>query len=366
MHGKDEIDWTLLARYFAGECSQAETTAVEQWVAAEPTRREEIAALRQWWDDARALPSPARVDAMWNSLSARMHSATPASRAGAGLAGASAPSSPRRPTPVLAIVPRSKPSRRWAYGAVGAMAAALTIAVGAALYLQREVGPTRVAAELAAREFATGRGQRATIRLVDGSRVELGFASTLRVRQFENGRRELFLEGEAVFDVVHDGSRPFIVHAANATTEDLGTIFGVRAYPGDSAVRVVVVSGRVALRPRGETSGSAQQGTVLLPGQLGRLDGAGQVRIDSRVDTSAYLSWLSGRVAFDNVPLADIAADLERRFSVTIRIADSALAARRVTVVDMPAKSITDVLDAAVVPLGLQFHRSGDVISIER
>ena len=358
MHGDDEIDWTLLARYFAGETSVGETEAVERWVAAAPTRRDEIAALRRWWDDARALPSPGRIDAMWTSLSARMRSdaAAPAHVA----------STPHRPAPVLAIVPRSRPIRRWVPLGLGAIAASLIIATGTMLYLGRAVPATQVASEPAAREFATGRGQRATIRLIDGSRVELGYTSTLRVKQFENGRRELFLEGEAVFEVVHDTLRPFIVHAANATTEDLGTVFGVRAYPGDSAVRVVVVSGKVALRPRTGAPGAAPQGTILLPGQLGRLDGRGQVRIDSQVDTSAYLAWLSGRVAFDNVPIADIAADLERRFGVTIRISDSALAARRVTVVDMPARSVTEVLDAAVVPLGLRFHRSGDVISIER
>ena len=358
MHGDDDIDWTLLARYFAGESSAAETEVVERWIAAAPTRRDEIAALRRWWDDARALPSPGRVDTMWTALAAHMRSDAAAP--------ARAASAPHRPTPVLAIVPRSKPVRRWASVGLGAIAASLIIATATMLYLGREVPATQVASEPAAREFATGRGQRATIRLIDGSRVELGYISTLRVQHFENGRRELFLEGEAVFDVVHDASRPFIVHAANATTEDLGTVFGVRAYPGDSAVRVVVVSGKVALRPRTETPGAARQGAVLLPGQLGRLDGQGQVRIDSRVDTSAYLGWLSGRVAYDNVSIADVAADLERRFGVTIRISDTAHAARRVTVVDMPARSVTEVLDAAVIPLGLRFHRSNDVISIER
>ena len=365
MHGDDEIDWTRLARYFAGECSRDEAVAIERWIAADPGRRDEIDALRRWWDDARALPSPVRVDTMWTTLSARMRSGSVASPRPAGTTPAT-PVSPRRPTPVLAIVPRSKPVTRWAIAGIGSIAAALIITAGAVLYLGRDASPTQVTAESAPREFATGRGQRATIRLVDGSRVELGFASTLRVRQFEGGRRELVLEGEAVFDVVHDESRPFIVHAANATTEDLGTVFGVRAYPGDSAVRVVVVSGKVALRSRTETTGAGVPGTVLLPGQLGHLDGRGRVRVDSRVDTSAYLAWLSGRVAFDNLTLADIAADLERRFNVTIRISDSAVAARRVTLVDMPARSVTDVLDAAVVPLGLRFTRSGDTIAIER
>src|SRR5215207_207893 len=359
----DDIDWTLLARYFAGECSATETAVVERWVAAEPSRGEELAALRQWWDDARALPSPVRVDAMWTSLSARMHGAVGEDSIKRD-AIVAAPH--RRHGPVLAIVPRARPAARWSRVGFGAIAAGLVIAVGTTLYRRYDLAPAPIAAEQAEREFSTGGGQRATIALIDGSRVELGYASKLRVRQFENGRRELFLEGEAVFDVVHDATRPFVVHAANATTEDLGTIFSVRAYPGDSAVRVVVVSGKVALRPRTEAPGGPRPGTVLLPGQLGQLDPGGRVRVDSGVDTSAYLGWLSGRVAFDNVPLAEIAADLERRFGVSIRIADSTLAARRVTVLDMPVRSVTDVFDAAVVPLGLHVRRSGDVFSIER
>ena len=361
MHGEYEIDWTLLARYFAGESSATETAVVERWVAAEPSRREELETLRRWWDDARALPSPGRIDAMWASLSNHMHAGD-----GVVVDDAAKAASQRRHGPALAIVPRATPQTRWSRIGLGAIAAGLLLAAGTFVYRSQDTAPTTVAAEQADREYATGRGQRATIGLVDGSRVELGYASTLRVRQFENGRRELFLEGEAVFDVVHDESRPCIVHAANATTEDLGTVFGVRAYPGDSAVRVVVVSGKVALRPRADAPESARPGTVLLPGQLGQLDTRGRVRVDSGVDTTAYLAWLSGRVAFDNVPLADIAADLERRFGVTIRIADSTVAARRVTVVDMPVRSVTDVLDAAVVPLGLRIRRSGDVFSIER
>jgi len=365
MHGEDEIDWTLLARYFAGESSAAETAVVERWIGAEPSRREELATLRRWWDDARALPSPGRIDAMWTSLSARMHAAGEASGAVAAH-DADGATSQRRYSPVLTIVPRSKPAARWPRIGLGAVAAGLLIAAGTVLYRRDDPAPARVAADQAEREFATGRGQRATIGLVDGSRVELGYASKLRVRQFETGRRELFLEGEAVFDVVHDASRPFIVHAANATTEDLGTVFGVRAYPGDSAVRVVVVSGKVALRPRTAAPDATRPGTVLLPGQLGQLDTRGRVRVDSGIDTTAYLAWLSGRVAFDNVPLADIAADLERRFGVSIRIADSSMATRRVTVVDMPVRSVSDVLDAVVAPLGLRVRRSGDTFSIER
>jgi transmembrane sensor len=358
MHSDDEIDWTLVARYLAGETSPRERADMERWIAAEPGRADEMSELRRWWEDAASLPSPSRVDAMWGGLRQRMHAADPES---AGIT--KGMSTSRRPAPVLLLSPRA-PQRRVAWRLVAGAAAASVLVLGGSLLWRARLAPSGMAvAETPSREFSTARGQRATIRLVDGTRVELGFASTLRVRPFESGRRELHLQGEAVFDVVHDSTRPFIVHAANAVTEDLGTTFGVRAYPGENAVQVVVVSGRVAMRPRDPAPSGA--GAVLGPGQLGHLDASGRLEVTSGVDTSAYVAWLAGRVAFHNTRLEDVAAELERRFDVTIRLVDPRLRARRVTV-DMPAGNLADVLDAVTVPLNLHHRRVGGAIVIEQ
>jgi transmembrane sensor len=358
MYRDDEIDWTLLARYLAGEASDEERDAVARWMAADPAREEELAAVRRWWDDAAALPAASRVDTMWGALRRRM---------------AAADQSPlprdrptpvaRRPAPVLTLAPRTQVRRVGWRAAIGAVAASVTLLGGTLFWRARTDSRHSPIAQALPREFSTARGQRATIRLVDGTRVELGFASTLRVRPFGGGRRELYLEGEAVFDVVHDASRPFIVRAANALTEDLGTTFAVRAYAGEKTVRVVVVSGRVAVRPADAGTRGLTEGTVLGPGQLGDLDPAGRLEVQSDVDTSAYVAWLAGRVAFHNARLDDVAAELERRFDVTIRIPDSRLGARRVTV-DMPAGNLPDVLDAVTVPLSLHHRRDGGVIVI--
>jgi transmembrane sensor len=366
MDRDDDTDWALLARWLADECTPADRAALERWVAEDPSRGEEMAALRRTWDRAAELPAPSRVDAMWNRLAARMHPATGA--AGAQRNGAAEPppasaaSAPRRPTPVIALLPHRTPAqRRWR--AAVAIAAGIVVVAGALATLDRSAPAPKVAAEPPLKEFATAPGQRATIRLADGTRVELGFASRLRVRPFETGRREMTLEGEAVFDVVHDAARPFLVHAANAVTEDLGTSFSIRAYPEDGSVRVVVMSGRVALRPHAPGAGSRE--AVLGPGELGRLDSAGRIEVRSRVDTTEYLGWLSGRVVFDNARLDAVAAELARRFDVAIRIPDPAVAARRVTV-DMPSRTLAEVLDAALVPLALRSRRDGSTIVLER
>ncbi len=368
----DELDWTLLARYFAGECSAAERAEVARWSASAPGRAEELRMLERWWTTSANVPSVARVDAMWGTLAARMHTdAAPAVRPSAVRESVPhhVPHHAPYPTPraarsfsLAAHAARRDAGRGWRRAA-GALAASLALVAAGTLAVRARTLAPASTTEAPLREFATGRGQRATISLIDGTRVELGFGSRLRVRPFDGARREMYLEGEAVFDVVHDARRPFLVHAANAVTEDLGTVFAVRAYPGAEAVNVVVISGRVALRARDAAAGAPA--TELGRGQLGRLDAAGRVDVTSDVDTAAWTSWLGNRAVFHDAALSDVAAELSRRFDVDVRVPDAAVAARRVTI-DMPARSLTDVLDAATVPLGLRHRREGRVILLER
>jgi transmembrane sensor len=349
----DDTDYTQIARYLAGELSADERRAFERRLGSDQRLNEEAAELRRLWERAARQPSGGRVDAMWNKLSRRMHGAQPA---------------PLRVTPVVPLRPVAPEPRApiaivWR-AAIG-IAATLVLAAGITIAL-RAGARDRSVAPAPGREYVTARGQRTTFRLDDGSTVELGYASTLRVVKFTNRVRELRLTGEAVFEVTHDSTRPFLVHAANATTEDLGTRFSVRAYEGDSAVRVVVVSGLVALRPLA-ASPAAQSGAppaVIRPGQRGELRGDGNVSI-AAADTSAAMSWLTDRLVVTDRPLGEIAADLERRFDVPIRFADPTTASLRVTA-NIDARSLDQLLDAVTVPLRLKHRRVDDAVLLVR
>ena len=170
-----------------------------------------------------------------------------------------------------------------------------------------------------ARDFRTARGQRAVVVLGDGSRVELGAESELRVRESGAGRRIVSLDGQAVFDVVHDSLRPFEVQSANAITEDLGTRFTVRAYRGEARVQVFVASGKVALRAVGSPASS---GTLLGPNDLGVLDSVGRTTVRNGVDSTSHLAWTRDRFVFDNALLADVLSDISRWFDVKIEVAE--------------------------------------------
>lgn len=338
----DESDWSRLARHLAGEDTPEEAAALRDRLARDADWRREADAMRLAWTEAERPAETWDTDAAWARLRARA-----AVRA--------------QPAPVREHAPirRDRVWRARVWGVAGIAAAAL-IAAGIGRVALRRAALVGATPDDTGRVYATAPGQRAVIDLVDGTRVELGVASTLRVRRFpdrrgERGRREVVLDGEAVFDVVHDSTRPFLVHSGNAIAEDLGTRFSVRAYAGDRAVRVAVASGSVALRAAGAPNGS---GTLLGAGDMATLDSAGRASVTSRADTAIIFAWTRGRLVFRDVPLATVAEQLSRWFGVPIAVPDSAVAARPVTL-NVPARSLQDVIDVLTTALRIEQARDG-------
>jgi ferric-dicitrate binding protein FerR (iron transport regulator) len=355
----DESDYRRLARFFAGECSEDERHATELWLGEAPGRRAEAEQLKAMWDASGHPSWTPNTDSAWMRLAARVH---------AGDA----------PAP-LALLPTPNPQPhhkfRWQRSSkratVPIVIAASLIATATLAFVAESERFSLIdraqqsrRSEPTAREFRTARGQRAVVILGDGSRVELGAESILRVSEATagGGHRAVFLEGQAVFDVVHDAARTFEVRSANAITEDLGTRFTVRAYRGDSSVQVFVVTGKVALRAVGSP---ATSGTVLNPTDLGVLDSAGRTTVRNGVDSTNYLAWTRDRFVFENAPLGEVLLEVSRRFDVAIDVADPDLLTHRITL-NVPARSLSEVLGAVTVPLRLRSAKRGSGIVIQR
>lgn len=359
-------DWNLLAKYLDDECSPAEADAVRRWSAADPAHAAELELLRRAWRRAAELPSAPRVEALWERIA---HSA--------GLLGAEPALVHSQPAPAAAVAPaapRRRPrhagsgwmhgGRRWDSAAVTVgLAATLVFAVGVALARTKiiQLGrPQVAAADTATREYRTARGQRATILLADGTRVTLGVESRLRVAAMAAAPgtpRVAYLDGEALFEVAHLPSQPFLVHAGGAVAQDIGTTFGVRAYE-DEPVRVVVVEGSVALRD------SAPNGreTVLGANDVARL-ATGTLEVERGIDPRPYVAWSDGRLVFRQTRLATVATQLERVYDVRIAIPDSALRESRVSASFRDQEGLDAVLHALAETLDASVQRQGaDVV----
>jgi ferric-dicitrate binding protein FerR (iron transport regulator) len=176
---------------------------------------------------------------------------------------------------------------------------------------------------------------------------------------YGRAHRDLYLEGQAYFQVAPDSQRPLRVHTANSVTEDLATAFVVTAYD-QRATEVVVAEGRVALsRPDGRPA------LVLEARDLGRLDPNGNATLRRGVDVARRLAWTTGGLGFDGAPLSDVVPVLERWYNVDIRLADSAIAARRLTAT-FTNEPIDLVLQRIVLTLGLRVDHADSAVFLLR
>jgi transmembrane sensor len=332
---KPTMDAEVLDRYLAGESTPAEAEGVRRWLEESPGRAEAFQALRtagtsfHAWDAASA----------WNRLQPRLQAA-------------------EAPTPVH---PRIAAARRRGAGRAGLpltrIAAGVAVLAASAALLWTALDGNRTL------ELATAPGEQASLRLADGSEVVLGPDSRLSYpKRFRGDARTVHLEGEAYFEVEHRPDRAFVVHARDAVTQVLGTGFGVRAYPQDAAVRVVVASGRVRVR---SAAGADDGGVVLEAGELARLSPAGAAEVTRGVEPSHHLGWREGRLAFDDVPLRVVLVEVGRAFDLRFEVADPELHEERVSA-SFRTDSVEEVLGALSIAVGARYERDGRSVVLSR
>jgi transmembrane sensor len=274
-----------------------------------------------------------RTDAEWEALKSRIDAAE-------SFLAPAAQSAPRRVAD-------------WWRRGVAPLRVAAIIVIGVALAFG--IRAYRVAPS---RTVATGRAERMVVRLGDSSVVTLGPSSTLRYSVSRSGRT-FELEGLADFQISHDPRRPALVRAAHAQAIDIGTRFVVRAYPGESEVRVAVSSGVVAL----STLRADARRVKLVAGDVGSLRATDSVAVTRRGDVPSYMAWMDGRLAFDDQSLAEVAAELARWFDVEIRIVGPSLQRRRITAV-YSNPSLSGVLDALALTVDARYERVGRTVTL--
>jgi ferric-dicitrate binding protein FerR (iron transport regulator) len=235
------------------------------------------------------------------------------------------------------------------------LAAAAVLAVGVGLAAQVGILPEGKRAAADERTYTTQPGERADLLLADGTRVVLDGASTLRIPEsFGKSARELYLDGQAYFEVTHDSARMLRVHTRRSVAEDLGTRFIVTAYSSDSTEQIAVTNGTVAVQGSGEP-------VVLRANDIGRVSATGTVLAQRNAGAERYVAWMSGNAHFDDAVLADAATTLMRQYGVQLQIADPKLARRRFSG-SISAKSLYADLSALALLLDVRYQRQGSTV----
>lgn len=329
-----EADWDAISRFVAGESDAVESAAVSQWLAAHPEDAA-LAAIVKARADQAAMRSAVAVDTE-RALAAvrRRITETPSLTVERG--GATKP---------------AVAARRWR-GPVFAAAAALTAMVGVAQWRGGNTATAQV--------YATQVGQRDSVKLPDGSMVVLAPGSRLTVAPgFNDGNRDVTLEGAAFFEVKHDGAHPFVVHSRDAEIRDIGTAFSVKT-DANGRVAVAVTHGIVALR---DTAAGSSAPVELRAGDRGVLQ-AGAVAVARGTVTDEDMAWTRGQLAYRDAPLAEVQADLRRWYGIELQVTDAVLAQRTLTA-SFRGDSAAQVVQVIALALGADVVQRGDTILLQ-
>jgi len=186
-------------------------------------------------------------------------------------------------------------------------------------------------------DYTTTVGENAHVLLADGSSVQLGGRTRIRVTLNPHVRQIDMLAGEAYFDVAKDPTRPFLVRAGTANVTAVGTEFNVRR-SGDRVV-VSVLEGRVLVQPMAPVipiawiQASVPVGTAapLKAGQRTTLNRRGLESTQVISDASNAVAWQHGRLAFESEPLRYVIQDVNRYTVKPIVLADERTGDIRVT-----------------------------------
>ncbi|NCT69354.1 MAG: FecR family protein [Xanthomonadaceae bacterium] len=289
--GVDQQATRWFVRLRADDASEGDRRAWQQWLEASGDHRDAYA----------------RVEALWSSFGDFATSPEIGRRI------AEAPRAPQT-TPVQARTAR----RRWP----AAMAATLALLAVGTFASLRLTAPTEAA-------YRTAVGERRSVQLDDGSRVDLDAGTHLSVRYDGGGRHIVLEQGRAFFQVAKDAARPFDVVTDAGSIRALGTQFEVSQVAG--AADVALYEGSVELRARAAAEAPAQRLGVLVPGQQARLSAGRMQMRATTVAAGARPAWLSGRLVFSDTPLAEAVAEFNRYSTNRVVLADPALGAQRVS-----------------------------------
>lgn len=201
----------------------------------------------------------------------------------------------------------------------------------------------------------TAAGELETLTLPDGSIVTLGTASALAVDYGKEERRIRLLAGEASFKVTKDAARPFRVEAAGGAATALGTEFLMRER--ENGATITVLEGRVSVEAQSAPGPGAAVLTAAQKVSFGA-QGLGPVE---KVDLAAAAAWRRGKLAFVDVPLGEVIAELDRYHPGVLRVLDAELRGKKVSGI-FEARDPLKAVEALENSLGLSSTRLSDYL----
>jgi transmembrane sensor len=333
---KSKTDWSLLARYLAGEANEKDKAAVEKWLGKSAENRAEFGKLRSEWKIMDSMKQ-FDVDNAWKKLHGRIID---------------------HEEPVLADTGKSTfMPRRISWGTPLRIAASLLLLIALGASIAIAVGRFQ---KVTITTSASEKLKRVT--LPDGSTVTMNSSTTLSyMKHFHRNTRNVTLTGEAFFEVTPDKSRPFIINTDEADIRVVGTSFNVDSKRSGSGVEVYVSTGIVEVyKPE-----SQNNSVFLHPGEIGTV--SKNVINSKKASNENAIAWKTGRMDFRDIPLSEAVEILNKMYDVSIILKVQGLASiRTVGEYRYPEEPLDTILRVFCQQNFLRIEKSDNMIYLSK
>jgi ferric-dicitrate binding protein FerR (iron transport regulator) len=205
-------------------------------------------------------------------------------------------------------------------------------------------------------------GQFETITFPDGSKATLNSGSIIIYPQeFKGVTRDIYLNGEAYFNVSQDKNKPFIVKTGNINIEVLGTIFNVSAYSDNNNITTTLEEGKIKINFKDDP----QESIILMPNEQIIYDRTLGAFIKKQANINNVTAWMQGHLVFQQTSINEIIKTIERRYDVTVYLNSNHYDNEIVTAKFIHGESLEELLQILkeIIP-GLRYKIEGKKIFI--
>lgn len=335
MSTEEHTNWELIAKHLSGECNPEEEETLKSWIDSTPDNKATFEETKKIWEQSNSTQQNFNpdVDKAWAKVSSKVDS------------------------PHLQIS-HKKPKDNFIYY-IKRIAAILIFGAGLSLayyHIKEAYIPTYV-------ETIIPEGEIKELTLSDGTKVWLNESSKLKYpEEFKRNKREVFLTGEAFFEVAKDADKPFIINSQNSITEVLGTSFNVKSYLDDDDIIVTVVEGKVSFTGKDISDAPL----ILEKDDKGILNKVTNTLTKQKNDDLNFMAWKTGQLIFKATPIKDVAETLSAYYDVIFDIQDKEINSCRLTATfNFREQALKEVLHIIQVAIDTEFEINKGIVKLK-
>lgn len=358
----------LVARKLSGEASEEDQKELSGFFQEDKAYKEKYDLLKAHWENKNNVSTD--IDAALKRIILRIEK-------------------DREQSDKAPVIPmaQKKPGVRRYLSVFSKVAAILLICLGSIYFIYEKTKPHVFVAQAIVKTAdwqteQTHKGAKSTIFLQDGTKVILNADSRLRFpKSFSGTTREIYLTGEAFFDVTHNAAMPFIIHTDKMNIKVLGTEFNVKSYPEDSAYETTLIRGsievtlkdrpsdRIILKPKEKlivanpAFESAPETKTSLPSVHSQLSITGLHYVSKTDSAVVETSWVDNKLVFQDKSFANLVTDMERKYAVNIYFSNEKLKDYRFTGI-FKEETIRDALSALQLTEKFNYKITGNEVYI--